>query len=80
MAKFIILTENRNFSDEKFYLNTSEISEILPKAMVEQRDENKLCRSDHDDWNTVIVMSNGNIYKVLEESNRIIELIYIEAQ
>lgn len=68
MPKFIILTESRDFTDEKFYVNISEISEIIPRAMAADAE-------DEDDWNTMVVMSNGNLYQVLEQPNRVIELI-----
>lgn len=68
MPKFIILTETRNFSDEKFYVNINEISEVLPRAMAERR-------GDSDDWNTLVMMANGSQYKVIEQPNRVLELI-----
>ena len=68
MPKFIILTETRDFTDEKFYINISEISEVIPRAMAADAE-------DEDDWNTMVVMTNGNLYQVLEQPNRVLELI-----
>jgi hypothetical protein len=68
MHKFIILTESRNFSDEKFYVNINYISEVIPRSMAERR-------GDSDDWNSMVVMTDGNLYKVLEQPNRVLELI-----
>lgn len=68
MPKFIILTETRDSTDEKFYINISEISEVIPRAMAADAE-------DEDDWNTMVVMTNGNLYQVLEQPNRVLELI-----
>jgi hypothetical protein len=55
-------------SDEKFYVKADEISEILPYSIAARR-------GDGDDWKSEVVMRNGNKYHVLEDPNRIIELI-----
>lgn len=70
--KYIILTcpmyTGGEIIDEKFYVNANDISEILPHDMV-------ACRGDSDTWKTKIVMSNGSKYNILEDPQRVIELI-----
>ena len=70
--KYIILTSPQycggEITDEKFYVNTNDISEILPHDMV-------ACRGDSDTWKTKIVMSNGSKYNIVEDPKRVIELI-----
>ena len=45
-----------------------EISEILPYSLASKR-------GDANIWNTLVVMTNGNQYKVLETPQRVVELI-----
>lgn len=55
-------------TDEKLYVNSMEISEILPYSLASKR-------GDANIWNTLVVMTNGNQYKVLETPQRVVELI-----
>ena len=56
-------------TDEKIFINAELISEIVPKESVFGK--------KNDDFNTIVIMSNGNQYKVLEKYDRILELIAV---
>lgn len=55
-------------TDEPVFINTNQISEILPKEYATRR-------GDTDGWNTLIVMTTGNEYKVIEDAQHILKLI-----
>lgn len=68
---FIILTiptmTSNGISDEKVFLNTSAISEIVPYELAHKR-------GDSDLWRSLVVMSNGNRYQCLEAPAEIAKL------
>lgn len=55
-------------TDEKIFINSIEISEVIPYSLASKR-------GDANIWNTLVVMTNGNQYKVLETPERVVELI-----
>lgn len=55
-------------SDEPVYININQISEIVPNELAQRR-------GDIDGWKAVVVMNNDNEYRVVEDCDRIIELI-----
>ena len=61
-----LMTSN-GISDEKVYLNSFEISEIVPYELTHKR-------GDSDLWRSLVVMSNGNRYHCLEEPSEIAKL------
>lgn len=56
-------------NDEKFFVNSEFISEILPMEAIFGKEDSNV--------NTIIIMNNGNQYKVLEKFDRVIELIAV---
>lgn len=72
MNKFVALTEPHycggEIIDEKIFLSTSTISEILPHDAA-------ACRGDADGWASMVITATGNKYRVVEDPTRIIELI-----
>lgn len=77
MTKFISLRSPQynistgETSDEPIYINADQISEVLPKEFAARR-------GDGDSWNTVVVMTTGNEYKVVEDAQYILNLITAE--
>lgn len=72
MAKYISLREPHycggEMIDESIYLNINTISEILPH-------DSAACRGDSDTWKTMVITMTGNKYRVVEDPERVIELI-----
>ena len=72
MNKFITVTEPHYCSgemiDEKIFISTSTISEILPHDAA-------ACRGDADGWASMVITSTGNKYRIVETPERVIELI-----
>ena len=74
MGKFIMLRVPKYIpntgatSDEPIWLNIEQISEVVPNELAQRR-------GDIDGWKAVVVMNNDNEYRVVEDCDRIIELI-----
>lgn len=56
-------------TDEPITINTNYISEILPREYAGRK------RGEADGWNTMLIMTNGNEYRIVEDPKRVIELI-----